>query len=300
MGLDAPDTRDARAGVLYGIAAYSLWGFSAIYWKWLFAAGAIEVLAHRVIWASVVTGVVLVIRKRLPFVLAMVRDWRILRMLILTGALLAVNWSLFVWAVLTDQILQASLGYYINPLVNVLIGTVLLSEKMSRLQISAVVLAGLGVLAMVVIGGSMPWPALTLALTFAIYGYLRKVSNVVAMDALFIEMTLFVPVTLAALYWLSLDRELAFGPSNPVLSVLLVCGGVVTFLPLAFFGESVRRVRLMTIGFLQYIAPTIQFLLAVLVYGELFTSGHLVAFGCIWLGLMLYSIDALREASRER
>ncbi len=288
---------EAKLGVLYGVAAYSVWGFSAIYWKWLFAAGAIEVLAHRVLWASVIIGGVLVLRKRLPYVLAMVRDWRLLRMLLITGTLLAINWSIFVWAVLTDQILQASLGYYINPLVNVLIGTFLLSEKMSRLQTSAVALAGLGVLAMLVIGGSLPWPALTLAVTFAIYGYLRKVSNVVAMDALFIEMTLFVPIALVALYWLTVNGEPVFGPSDPLMSLLLIGGGAVTFLPLAFFGESVRRVRLITVGFLQYLSPTIQFLLAVLVYGENFSTGHIVAFGCIWLGLILYSIDAVRQAS---
>lgn len=297
MSSNVQTISQTRSGVLFGVAAYSLWGFSAIYWKWLFAAGAIEVLAHRVLWASVIIGVVLAMRKRLPYVLAMVRDWRTLRMLFLTGTLLAVNWSLFVWAVLTDQILQASLGYYINPLVNVLIGTFLLSEKMSRYQTGAVILAGLGVLAMVVIGGSLPWPALTLAITFAIYGYLRKVSNVVAMDALFIEMTLFVPVALIALYWINAGGDLVFGPANPLLSLLLICGGVVTFLPLAFFGESVRRVRLITVGFLQYIAPTIQFLLAVLVYGEHFSTGHIVAFGCIWLGLILYSIDAVRQSS---
>lgn len=284
-------------GVAYGIAAYSVWGFSAIYWKWLFDAGAIEVLAHRVLWGSVIIGVVLAGRKRLPHVLALVRDWRMLRMLVITGSLLAINWSIFVWAVLTDQILQASLGYYINPLVNVLIGTLLLSEKMSRLQTCAVALAGLGVVAMLVIGGSLPWPALTLAVTFAIYGYLRKVSNVVAMDALFVEMAIFAPIALAALYWLNVSGEPGFGPSNPLMSLLLIGGGVVTILPLTFFGESVRRVRLITVGFLQYLAPTIQFLLAVLAYGELFTSGHIAAFGCIWLGLILYSVDALRERS---
>lgn len=291
------DAREARLGVLYGIAAYSIWGFSVVYWKMLLSAGALEVLAHRVVWASVIIGTVLVLRKRTPHILAMMRDFRLMRLLVITGALLAVNWTIFVWAVLTDQVLQASLGYYINPMVNVLIGTILLKESMSRLQIWSVALAGLGVLAMLVIGGSLPWPALTLAVTFAIYAYLRKTSNVVALDALFIEMTLFVPVALGVLIWLGASGDTVFGPSNLLLSALLICGGLVTFLPLAFFGESVRRVRLITVGFLQYIAPTFQFLLAVFIYGEAFSAGHVAAFGCIWAGLVLFSFDALRRAA---
>lgn len=289
------DAREARVGVFYGLAAYSVWGLSAVYWKWLLEAGAIEVLAHRIVWASVIIGLVLAVRKRIPHVMVMVRDWRLMRLLVITGTLLAINWTIFVWAIMTDQILQASLGYYINPLVNVLIGAFVLKESMNRLQVWSVVFAGLGVLAMLVIGGSLPWPALTLAITFAIYGYLRKTSNVVALDALFIEMSLFVPVSLGALFWLGTKGDTVFGPSNLILSALLICGGVVTFLPLAFFGESVRRVRLITVGFLQYLAPTIQFFLAVLVYGENFTSAHIAAFGCIWVGLIIYSYDALRK-----
>lgn len=297
MDSTARDAREARLGVFYGIAAYSIWGFSVVYWKMLLSAGALEVLAHRVVWASVIIGTVLVLRKRTPHILAMMRDFRLMRLLVVTGALLAVNWTIFVWAVLTDQVLQASLGYYINPMVSVLIGTILLKEGMSRLQIWSVALAGLGVLAMLVISGSLPWPALTLAVTFAIYGYLRKTSNVVALDALFIEMTLFVPVALGVLIWLGAKGDTVFGPSNLLLSALLICGGLVTFLPLAFFGESVRRVRLITVGFLQYIAPTFQFLLAVFIYGEAFSAGHVAAFGCIWAGLVLFSFDALRRAA---
>lgn len=287
---------EARLGVAYGVAAYAIWGFTVIYWKWLFAAGAMEVLAHRIVWASVIIGGVLVVRKRIPHVLAMIRTPRLMGMLVLTGALLAVNWSIFVWSVLTNQILQASLGYYINPLISVLIGYFVLHEKMSPLQTMAVVSAFVGVIAMLVISGSFPWPAMALAVTFAVYGYLRKISNVVAMDALFIEMTLFVPVALGVIYWLTTTNQTVFGPSNPVISALLILGGLVTFMPLAFFGESIRRIRLTTAGFLQYIAPTLQFFLAVLVYGEHFSAGHVAAFGCIWVGLILYSIDALRES----
>jgi chloramphenicol-sensitive protein RarD len=293
---ESRDFGEARLGVAYGVSAYVIWGFTVIYWKWLFAAGAMEVLAHRIVWASLIIGGVLVVRKRIPHVLAMIRTPRVMGMLVLTGALLAVNWSIFVWSVLTNQILQASLGYYINPLISVLIGYFLLHERMSRLQTLAVASAVVGVVAMLVISGSFPWPAMVLAVTFAVYGYLRKVSNVVAMDALFVEMTLFVPVALGVIYWLTTTNQTVFGPSNPVISALLILGGLVTFLPLAFFGESIRRIRLTTAGFLQYIAPTIQFFLAVLVYGEHFSAGHVAAFGCIWVGLILYSIDAVRKS----
>lgn len=294
--MENSDIQETRLGVIYGTSAYLIWGFTVIYWKWLFAAGAIEVLAHRIVWASVIIAAVLIARKRMPHVLALIRQPRLLALLFLTGALLAINWSIYVWSIMTDQILQASLGYYINPLVSVLIGYFLLGERMNLLQSLAVAAAVAGVMAMLVLSGVFPWPALTLAVTFAIYGYLRKISNVVAMDALFIEMTLFVPVALGVLIWLNSERETVFGPSNPLLSLLLILGGLVTFLPLAFFGEAIRRIRLTTAGFLQYIAPTVQFLLAVLVYGEHFSVGHIAAFGCIWIGLVLYSIDAVRQS----
>lgn len=290
------ENKEARLGALYGVSAYSIWGFTVIYWKWLFAAGALEVLAHRIVWASIIIAGVLIVRKRMPHVMVMLRQPRLMGLLFLTGGLLAINWSIYVWSIMTDQILQASLGYYINPLVSILIGYFLLNEKMSRLQFLAIVAAATGVVAMLVISGTFPWPALTLAVTFAIYGYLRKVSNVVAMDALFIEMTLFVPIALGVLYWLNTTSETVFGPANPGLSLLLILGGLVTFLPLALFGEAIRRIRLTTAGFLQYIAPTLQFFLAVLVYDEDFSSGHIAAFGCIWVGLILYTIDVVRPS----
>ena len=288
------DVSEARVGVTYGFAAYSIWGFSAVYWKWLFDVGALEVLAHRVVWATLIIFGVLVYRRRLPMVWAMVRTPKVLGLLFLSGALLAANWSIFVWSVLSGQVLQSSLGYYINPLVNVVLGALLLGERMSRWQSAAVWLAAIGVLGMIVIGGSLPWPALTLAFTFAIYGYIRKVTGVVAMDALFVEMAIFAPVAMIVLVWLSGQGEMTFGSSDLLTSFLLIGGGLVTLLPLAFFGEAVRRVRLVTIGLLQYLAPTIQFVLAVAIFGEAFTPGHIVAFGFIWVGLLLYSFDALR------
>lgn len=285
--------REARLGVLYGLAAYSIWGFTVIYWKFLFEVGVFEVLSHRVVWATVMIGAAMVVRKRLGPIWAMVSNLRTLGLLLVTGSLLAVNWSIFVWAVLTDQVLQASLGYYINPLVNVLFGYFLLKERMSRLQTVSVGLAAIGVAGMLVVGGTVPWPALTLAVTFAIYGYLRKATGVVALDALFVELAIFAPVALAVLFWLHGQGGSVFGPANPGLSALLVLGGLVTLAPLAFFGESVRRVRLTTVGLLQYLAPTIQFFLAVFVYGEAFSAGYMVAFGCIWIGLALYTADVL-------
>jgi chloramphenicol-sensitive protein RarD len=290
--------REARLGVVYGLAAYSIWGFTVIYWKFLFEVGVLEVLSHRVVWASVILGLVMLARKRFSFIWAMVRNPRTLGLLLLTGALLAVNWSIFVWTVLSDQVLQASLGYYINPLVNVLLGYFLLKERMSRLQSASVGLAALGVIGMLVVGGSIPWPALALAGSFAVYGYLRKATGVVALDALFVELGVFVPVAGGALYWLHMQGGTSFGPANPGLSLLLICGGLVTLAPLAFFGESVRRVRLTTVGLMQYLAPTIQFFLAVLVYGEIFSLAYVVAFGFIWLGLALYTADVVVAGRR--
>jgi chloramphenicol-sensitive protein RarD len=292
--------REVRLGTVYGLSAYMIWGFSVIYWKWLFDAGALEVLSHRVIWASVMIGAVLAARNRMGAVLAMVSNPRTFLILLITGTLLAVNWSIFVWAVLTDQILQASLGYYINPLVSMVLGYFLLGERLSRFQGVAVALATLGVIGMLILTGSLPWPALMLAVTFAVYGYLRKVTKVVALDALFVEMLLFVPVAFGVLYWLSQSGDTIFGPSNPLFSLLLIGGGLVTLLPLAFFGESVGRIKLTTMGFLQYVAPSMQFLLAVFFYGEPFETGQIFVFGCIWVGLGVYSADALAKEHQVR
>lgn len=285
---------DAQVGVLYGLGAYGLWGFSAIYWRVLREAAPLEVLAHRVLWAAVLIVLLLAWRRRLGAVLALVRDRRTLGLLAVSGALLAVNWSIFVWASMTGKILQASLGYYINPLVSVVIGTLLLGERMSRRQSLAVGFAAMGVLAMVLVSGSLPWPALTLAITFAIYGYIRKVTGVVAMDALFVETALFVPVGFGLLAFQSGHGGLAFG-HDLVPTLLLIGGGLVTLVPLSFFGEAVRRVRLSTVGLLQFLAPTLQFLLATLIFGEPFGLGQLVGFGFIWAGLALYTYEAIQQ-----
>lgn len=295
-----PNHSGARfEGVLYGAGAYAIWGFSVLYWKLLTEIGPLEAISHRVIWASILLAGMLMWRGRLGQAWTLIKVRRNFLILCLTSALLALNWSIFVWSVMTDRILQASLGYYINPLVSIVIGYFLLHEKMNRLQLSAIALATLGVLGMVMINGSLPWPALTLAVTFGIYGYIRKVVNFVALEALFIEMTLCVPFVLVIIFWIERGGQGVIGAGDFGMIGLLVGAGLMTLTPLLLFGEAVTRVRLITMGLLQYIAPTTQFLLAVLIYGEAFTSGHIFAFICIWMALALYSGDTLwRERAR--
>ncbi len=287
-----------QRGVVYGVLAYGLWGFSVVYWKWLQSISALEVVSHRVLWAGVILGIIVLWRKRLPQIWSLFRTPRSLKILCITGVLLAINWTLFVWAVVNDQVLQASLGYYINPLVSVALGNLLLNESMNRFQTAAIALAAVGVLGMLVIAGEFPWIALTLAITFGIYGYLRKVGGFIATDALFVEMALFFPIVLTIIVGIEGAQGGVIANQDWLALLLLFGGGFVTFVPLMFFGEAVMRVRLSTMGLLQYIAPTTHFFLAVLIYGEIFTTGHAFAFACIWTALALYSGETLWRERR--
>lgn len=293
MVVEARGRSEAGRGVLYGIGAYSLWGLSAVYWKWLGSVGAGEVIAHRVLWAAVIIAAIVTWRRRWPLIRTLVGNRTDLIFLVMTSALIAVNWSLFVWAVFSDRLLEASLGYYINPLVNVALGVLLLKERLSRAQSVAVGLAAIGVLGLLLIGGVLPWISLTLAITFGFYGYLRKKRGFVAMDALMVEMGVCVPVVLFMIGVIEVNGDGSFGQGDLAAMVLLIGGGLVTFVPLAFFGEAVTRVKLSTMGLMQYIAPSIKFLLAVFLYGEIFTIGHAFAFACIWTALAIYSGESL-------
>jgi chloramphenicol-sensitive protein RarD len=285
------NNKEAFTGVLFGASAYLLWGFSVIYWKWLKHIGPLEVVAHRVLWAAVLLGLILRYRGRFGLALALLKDPRSRWILAASSALLAVNWSIFVWSVMTDQILQASLGYYINPLLSILIGFAVLGETMNRVQTLSVLIVAIGVTGMLLIGGSLPWPALALAITFAAYGYLRKIGAFVAIDALFIEMLFFVPVVLGIIFWIEIQGPSSLAAMSWQTILLLLGAGVITFAPLWCFGEGVARTRLTTMGLLQFIAPTTQFILAVWIYSEPFTRAHIFAFACIWLALAIYSGD---------
>ncbi len=259
---------------------------------------ASEILGHRVVWSAVFLVILLAFSGQLSAAKAVFADRRVILPLCATTVLISINWFTFIWGVNAGFLLEVSLGYYINPLINVVLGILFLGERLRPWQIFAVALAALGVLNLTWSLGSFPWIALTLALTFGFYGLLRKVMPAEALVGLGVETVLLTPVALAFLAWLSLS-DTAVAPDLDLTGwVLLILVGVVTAMPLLLFTAGARRLRYSTMGVLQYIGPTGHFLLAVFVYDEPFTVTHLVAFACIWIALVVYSVDANRAHRR--
>lgn len=286
---DTTERRELVAGSAYAIAAYGVWGIVPIYWKWLERVDALEILAHRVAWSVVFLAIVLTALRRWALVGAVIGSWKSVRVLLITTVLISANWGLFIWAVDEGHLLEASLGYFINPLVNVALGMAFLRERLDRAQLGAVSLAGVGVLWLTVSLGVPPWVALTLAFTFGAYGLLRKTAPAGPLVGLFVETLLCAPIAIGYLALRASAAEGALGRHGAVFDVLLVSTGVVTALPLLWFTSAARRLPLSTLGLFQYVAPTLQFLIAVLVFGEAFSAAHAVAFGCIWTALAIYT-----------
>ncbi len=281
----------ALTGLLSASGAFLLWGLVApVYFKLLSSVGPLEIVAHRVVWTVLLVGIVVMATQGPAAVFRAVGSWRRLGVLTVTTALVSANWLIFIYATISGQMLQTSLGYYINPLISVLLGVVFLHERLSRQQLVAVAVAGAGVLSLVLWYGTMPWIALGLALTFGFYALVRKKAAIEPITGLVVETSLLVPLALGYLLWLGADGAFFSGGAGPAL--LLVLSGPVTAIPLVLFMVGAARLKLSTIGLLQYISPTGQLLLGVLAYGEAFTPAHAVAFGCIWVALALYSHDA--------
>ncbi len=293
----APE-RSFRSGLAWGLAAYGSWGLFPIYFKAVAAVPALEVLAHRVVWSLVVLAAVLTVQRRWREVVAAVTEARTLAVLGVTALLIGGNWYVFIWAVMTGHMLQASLGYFINPLVNVFLGVVILGERMSRAGVAAVAMAALGVGWLTVLGGGVPWVSLVLAFSFAVYALLRKTARVKPVPGLAVETALLAPVALLFLAATASSGGLYFGTGSWRLDLLLVAAGLVTALPLLWFNTAAQLLPLSTLGFLQYLSPTGQFLLAVLAYGEPLTRERLVAFACIWSALAIFTVDQLRTRAR--
>ncbi len=287
---------ETRIGVAYALAAYLSWSLIVFYFKAVAHVPPLEVLAHRVAFSAVLLWLWLGWRGRLGAVRTALRDRRTAAVLLATTVLIAINWLVFIVAVFEDRVIEGSLGYFINPLVSVLLGAVVLGERLRPRQMLSVVLAALGVLYLTLSFGRPPWLALILASTFGLYGLLRKTTRADATVGLAIETWLLVPVAVIYLGWLATTGRLVFGHLDRTTDILLPVGGLVTALPLVWFANGVRRLRLATIGLLQYLAPTGQLLIGVLVFGEAFTRVHATTFLLIWSGLALYSIDAFLHA----
>ncbi len=290
---------DLRTGVLYALAAYGLWGVFPLYFKVVGHVGADEILAHRIVWSVLFCGLLLSWTGRWSRVRAIVASPAAWGALSASALLNAVNWLCFIYAVLTDRILEASLGYFINPLVSIVLGMVFLGERLRRVQWVAVSFAAAGV-AFLTVREGLPWIAITVAVTFGLYGLVRKRATPGPLAGLFFETTLLAPLALAYLawLWLSHDRTLVFVSGGWNDRGLLALSGLVTTLPLLWFAAAANRLRLSTIGFFQYIAPTGQFLLG-LVYGELFSADRAIAFALIWTGIAVFAGEAWRRSRKQ-
>ncbi|WP_242342645.1 EamA family transporter RarD [Anaeromyxobacter terrae] len=286
------------AGVGYAAAAYLMWGLFPLYFHALAGVPAPEILAYRIVCSTLFVAALVTLQRRWGDVLRQLRAPRTLPSLAVSAVFISANWLVYVWAVNAGRVLEASLGYFVNPLVSVLLGVVFLREPLTRAQRIAVVIAAVGVVALVVRAGTFPWVALALAFTFGLYGLIRKRVRVDATAGLLGEVALLTPI--AALYLASLGAAHAghFGAGARV-TTFLAASGVVTAIPLMLFALGVQRLRLSTIGLLQYVNPTVQFAIAVLVFREPFSAAHALTFGCIWLSLAIYSIEALALARRQ-
>lgn len=293
------EQRTTRQGVLLAASAYLMWGIAPIYFKLIAAASPLEILSHRIVWSFFLLALLLHFSRRWRSVVQVLRSKRTMLCLLATALLVGGNWLLFIWAINSNHILDASLGYYINPLLNVLLGMVFLGERLRKMQWLAVVLATCGVLVQLIAFGSVPIIAIALALTFGFYGLLRKKINLDAQTGLFIETLLLFPI--AVIYLLATTDSPTTMSANPwSLNLLLIAAGVVTTLPLLCFTGAATRLKLSTLGFFQYIGPSLMFILAVLVYGEAFAFDKAITFAFIWGALLVFSVDGIKTSRQTR
>jgi chloramphenicol-sensitive protein RarD len=295
MNPASPDetTHRSISGAIFGASSFLIWGISPLYWKALTAVPALEIIAHRVVWSFLILIPLVMFRNRWNDFLSALTNWRSMAILTVTSLFVSCNWLIYIWAINNNFLLQASLGYYINPLVNVLLGTLFLRERLRPYQIIAVLLAGVGVLYLTIVYGQFPWIACVLVFTFGLYGLVRKVIAVGSLVGLTIETLLLAAPALGYLIYLHRNDSAAFFGGSLQLDLLLAGTSVITALPLLLFAMSARRVKLATLGFLQYIAPTCMFGMAVFIFLEPFRTEQLISFTLIWTALAIYSADSI-------
>jgi chloramphenicol-sensitive protein RarD len=279
-------------GLIAGIASFTTWGLIPVYWKLLVSVPATEILAHRFVWTTVFLSLVLSWQRRWGEVGGYVRSRQALVYCLTGGVAISCNWFVFIWAVNIGRVIETSLGYFMTPLMNVLFGALFLRERLTRMQLISVLLALFGVLNLTLGYGRFPWIAVLLCISFGLYGLLRKKSGTTAVPGLFIETILLLPLAIVFLGYLQRSGTLAFG-NNGWLSCLLVSTGVVTAVPLFWFGYATRHLRLITVGFLQYLSPIGSFLVGVFLFHEPFTRGHLITFVLIWIALVIFTTEAV-------
>lgn len=288
-----------RLGQIYAICAFLFWGAIApIYFKQVISVDPVEVLIHRIIWSFVFLIPLLFITRQFDVFTLLIKDKKKLMYLAFSTFFISINWLVFIWAVTNDKIIETALGYYINPLVNVLFGYLFFSERMSRNQYIAIFIAFLAVLYQLISLGSLPLVSLTLGFTFALYGMIRKKVKVGSIVGLFVETLILLPFALVYLYYIISNGSISFLNSTNYISLMLSLGGLMTIIPLLLFNGAATRMKLTTLGFFQYIGPTCAFLLAVFIYNEEFNFDKLITFSLIWIALVIFSLDSLKKKKR--
>jgi chloramphenicol-sensitive protein RarD len=289
-----PDS-DSRRGLCYGIGAYLLWGLFPLYWPLLEPAGALEILAHRMIWSVLLVAALLAASQRWDGVIALVGDRTKLARLALAAALVSVNWGVYIWGVNNGHVVETSLGYFINPLLTILLGVLVLKERLGGTQRLAVAIASLAIVVLTVDYGRLPWIALTLAVSFASYGFLKKQVGAGALESLAVETAVLAGPALLTLFVLADRSRLTFAHHGLGNALLLAGTGAVTTVPLLLFGAGTRRLPLSTLGLLQYLAPVLQFAVGAGIRHEPLPPARLAGFGLVWLALVILTVDALRR-----
>ncbi len=289
---------EVRAGTAYAALAYTIWGLMPLYWRLLGDVPSFQLTIHRVLWCGVFAAIVTVAGGNLARTLAVMRTPRTLGTLAMTSLFISANWTLYIYCVETHQLVEASLGYYITPLVSFALGLLFFREVLSPVKVTGIAVASLGLVLQLWELGRVPWIALVLAISFGLYGYLRKRAPVAAMDGLTVETALLFPFALGLVVWWQVEGVGAFSTDSVTKDMLLLGAGPTTALPLALFAAGARRVSMTTLGFLQYLAPSITLLMAVFGFHEAFTNVDLISFGCIWTALVIVGLEGRFSRAR--
>ncbi|MDN4171717.1 EamA family transporter RarD [Nocardioides sp. SOB77] len=290
---------NARRGLLLGLAAYTVWGGFPLYFPLLEPAGAVEVLAHRILWSAVTMGVLVLVLGRVPHVRDLLRSPRTMLLLTVAALSVTVNWGTYIWGVTNDRVVEASLGYFVNPLVTVLLGVFVLGERLRPAQWGAVGVAAAAVAVLTVDYGHPPYVALVLALSFAAYGLAKKTADVGAVESLAVETAVVAPLALAYVAVLVATGASGFGQHGTGHALLLMSSGIVTAVPLIAFGAAATRVPLVTLGLMQYLTPVIQFALGVTVFDEAMPPARWAGFALVWLALVIFTVEANNHRRRQ-
>jgi len=303
MSNDPNHVKDDPTGIFYAAFAYAFWGVMPVYWRWLGSVPPFELTVNRIFWCAMFVIVAAFARRRVSHIVYAFRQPRLLATLALTGMLISINWTIYIYCVATQQLVEASLGYYINPLISIGLGVFLMGEHISRVRLAAIALAAVAVVIQAFELGHFPWIAPCLALSFGFYGYFRKLTPVDSLDGLTVETLVLFPVTSGLLLFWHVQGTGAFPSASGLTNALLIFGGPLTALPLAMFAAGARRIRLSTLGFLQYLSPSITLLLAIFGFGERFSRLDAITFGFVWLALVFVALEgrftSFRQAATE-